>query len=142
MASNFFPISLVMWFSQSPTSPFLKKHYRKQLLCCVPQALGKAHKTLGKGFAECNTRQTAHGKYSAGKRLFVECFLSDTRQRLCRLLKQMLGKKKSNVTARRRSRRVCRVSNGLGTRQTCPCLPSAPALTLGKYACLCRVSRP
>jgi len=27
----------------------------------VPQTLGKDQKTLGKGFAECNTRQTAHG---------------------------------------------------------------------------------
>jgi len=56
-------------------------HYRKQSLCRVPQALGKAQKTLGKGFAECNTRQTAHDIYSAGKRLFAECFLSGTRQK-------------------------------------------------------------
>jgi len=27
------------------------------------KALGKAQKTLGKGFAECNTRQTAHNIY-------------------------------------------------------------------------------
>ena len=33
----------------------------------MPQALGK-------GFAECNTRQTAHGIYSVGKQLFAECF--------------------------------------------------------------------
>ena len=37
-------------------------HYRKQWLCRVSQALGKAHKTLSKGFSECNTRQIAHGK--------------------------------------------------------------------------------
>ena len=65
------------------------QHYRKQWLCRVPQALGKAHKTLDKGFAECNTRQTAHGIYSAGKHLFAECFLSGTRE-----LKPTLGEKK------------------------------------------------
>ena len=32
--------------------------------------------TLSKGFAECNTRQTAHGVHSDGKNLFTECFLS------------------------------------------------------------------
>ena len=69
-------------------------HYRKQWLCCVPQALDKAQKTLDKGFAEYNTRQTAHDIYSAGKRLFAECFLSGTRQILCQELKPTLGEKK------------------------------------------------
>jgi len=69
-------------------------HYRKQWLCRVPQALGKAQKTLVKDFAECNTRQTAHDIYSVGKRLFAECFISGTGQRLCRELKPTLGKKK------------------------------------------------
>jgi hypothetical protein len=32
-------------------------HYRNQPLRRVPEALGEALKTLGKGFAECNTRQ-------------------------------------------------------------------------------------
>jgi len=73
---------------------FLHSHYRKQSLCRVPQALGKAQKTLSKGFAKRNTRQTAHGIYSAGKRLFAECFLSGNRQRLCRELKPTLGEKK------------------------------------------------
>ena len=40
----------------------------------MPQALGKDQKTLGKGFAEYNTRQTAHNIYSVGKQLFAECF--------------------------------------------------------------------
>ena len=40
----------------------------------MPQALGKDQKTLGKGFAECNTRQTTHVIYSIGKQLFAECF--------------------------------------------------------------------
>ena len=30
----------------------------------APQALDKDQKTLGKGFVECNTRQTAHDIYS------------------------------------------------------------------------------
>ena len=54
-------------------------HCLKQWLCRVPQALDKDQKTLGKGFAECNTRQTAHCIYSVGKQLFAECL--DTRQK-------------------------------------------------------------
>ena len=41
---------------------------------------------------------------------FVECFLSGTRQRLCRELKTTLGQKKY-VTEWKRSRHVCWVSN-------------------------------
>ena len=74
--------------------PFPLEDYRKQWVCRVPQALGKDQQTLGKRFAECNTRQTAHGIYSVGKRLFAECFLSDTRQTLCQELKPTLGEKK------------------------------------------------
>jgi hypothetical protein len=40
---------------------------------------------LGKAFAECYTRQRALGKHFIGKDLFVECTLSETRQRLCRV---------------------------------------------------------
>jgi len=40
----------------------------------MSQAVGKDQKTLGKGFTECNTWQTAHDIYSVGKRLFAECF--------------------------------------------------------------------
>jgi len=100
---------------------FQKMHYRKQELCRVLKTHGEAQKTLGKGFAECYIRQTAHDVHCDGKSFFAECFLSCTRQRLCRVLKPTLGKKKvkSNVTARRRSGRVCRVSNGTGTRQRC-----------------------
>jgi hypothetical protein len=60
-------------------------HYWNLLLCRVPRTLGKAPKTLGKGFAECNTRQRALGKNPVGKGLFAECYLSGTRQRLCRV---------------------------------------------------------
>jgi len=59
----------------------------------VPQTLGKDQKALGKGFAECNTRQTAHDIYSVGKQLFAECFLSRTWQMVCRVfIQNTLGK--------------------------------------------------
>ena len=56
-------------------------HYRKRALCRVPEALGKALKTLGKGFAECDTRQRRLGKQCIGKAFFAEYFFSGTRQR-------------------------------------------------------------
>ena len=51
----------------------------------MPEALGKGRYTLGKAFAECYTRQWALDKQFIGKDLFVECTLSGTRQRLCRV---------------------------------------------------------
>jgi hypothetical protein len=57
------------------------EHYRKRALCRVPEALGKADKTLGKGFAECRTRQRRLGKQCIGKAFFAEYFFSGTRQR-------------------------------------------------------------
>jgi len=51
----------------------------------LPGALGKAQFTLGKGFAECCTRQRALGKKRVGKDVFAECLLSGTRQSLCRV---------------------------------------------------------
>jgi hypothetical protein len=58
-------------------------HYRTQFLCRVSQTLGKGYFTLGKAFAECNTRQRTLGELYIGNSLFVEYFLSgiDTRQR-------------------------------------------------------------
>jgi len=49
-------------------------HYWKPAICRVPAALGKARNTLGKGFAECRTRQRA-----VGKGFFAECHISGTR---------------------------------------------------------------
>jgi hypothetical protein len=51
----------------------------------VLEALGKARKTLGKVFAECNTRQRTLGELYIGNDLFAEYFLSGTRQRICRV---------------------------------------------------------
>jgi hypothetical protein len=42
----------------------------------VSKTLGKGYFTLGKGFAECNTRQRTLGKDFIGKRFFAECFFS------------------------------------------------------------------
>jgi hypothetical protein len=56
-------------------------HYRKRTLCRVPEALGKTVKTLGKGFAQCRTRQRRLVKQCIGKAFFAEYFFSGTRQR-------------------------------------------------------------
>ena len=56
--------------------PSLVNHYRTQWLCRVPGALGKAQFAIGKGFAECCTRQRPLGKKWAGKGVFAECLLS------------------------------------------------------------------
>jgi hypothetical protein len=47
----------------------------------VPEALGKALKTLGKGFAAYGTRQRRLGKQCIGNAFFVEYFFSGTRQK-------------------------------------------------------------
>jgi hypothetical protein len=60
-------------------------HYRNQLLCRVSETHGKGYFTLGKGFAECDTRQRTLGELYIGNSLFAEYFLSGTRQRLCRV---------------------------------------------------------
>jgi hypothetical protein len=46
----------------------------------VSEALGKAYKTLGEGFAECDTRQRKLDELYIGNDFFVEYFLSGTRQ--------------------------------------------------------------
>jgi hypothetical protein len=69
------------------------KHYRNRVLCRVSKTLGKGYFTLGKAFAECNTRQRTLGKDFIGKGFFAECFFSDTRQRLCRVLKSTRQRK-------------------------------------------------
>jgi hypothetical protein len=56
-------------------------HYRNQLLCRVSETHGKGYFTLGKGFAECNTRQRTLDELYIGNSLFAEYFLSGTRQR-------------------------------------------------------------
>jgi hypothetical protein len=59
----------------------MNSHYQNRRLCRVPEALGKALKTLGKSFAECHTRQRGLGTQCIGKAFFAEYFFSGTRQR-------------------------------------------------------------
>ena len=68
-------------------------HYWIQVLCRVPEALGKGQIALGKAFAECGTRQRTHSKKLIGKDRFAECLLSGTRQRLCRVPRGHSAKK-------------------------------------------------
>ena len=75
-------------------------HYRILVLCRVQAALGKARFTLGKGFAECRTRQRALAKEFVGKEFFAECHLSGTRQSLCRVPCQHSAKLTSTVICR------------------------------------------
>jgi hypothetical protein len=46
---------------------YIDFHYWIRTLCRVPGALGKATITLGKSFAECNTRQIPLGKKVSAK---------------------------------------------------------------------------
>jgi hypothetical protein len=59
-----------------PLPSTLHPHYRNRVLCRVSKTLGKGYFTLGKGFAECNTRQIFHRQMVLCRVLF-----SDTRQR-------------------------------------------------------------
>jgi hypothetical protein len=68
-------------------------HYRIQALCRVPKTSGKSYFALGKTFIGCSTRQRAAGKKLVGKDFFAGCFLSGTRQRLCRVQTQHPAKK-------------------------------------------------
>jgi hypothetical protein len=61
-------------------------HYRNRVLCRVSKTLGKGYFTLGKAFAECNTRQRILGKYFIGKGFFAECLSTNI------LSEKVLGK--------------------------------------------------
>jgi hypothetical protein len=78
-------------------------HYQTQLLFQVLQALDKVTNALNKHFAECYIRQRLHNEPSDGKGFFAECFLSDTRQRLCQVL-ETLGKK--NTQQNKKTRKI------------------------------------
>jgi hypothetical protein len=57
-------------------------------MCCLTQVsktLVKAWKTLGEGFAECNTRQRKLDELYIGNDFFAEYILSSTQQRLYRV---------------------------------------------------------
>jgi hypothetical protein len=63
-------------------------HYRNRVLCRVSKTFGKCYFTLGKAFAECNTRQRFHRQS-----LLCRVLFSDTRQRLCRVSKSTRQRK-------------------------------------------------
>jgi hypothetical protein len=60
--------------------------------------LGKAWKTLGEGFAECDTQQREPDELYISNGFFAEYFLSGTRQILCRV-SQGTQQRKATVTA-------------------------------------------
>jgi hypothetical protein len=82
-------------------------HYRNRRLC---QALGKALKTLVKGFAKCRTRQRGLDTQCIGKAFFAEYFFSDTRQSDLPSAIEHSAKKSSRYGAGWRRRRLSRVS--------------------------------
>ena len=61
-----------------------RQHYRTPWVCWAPETLGKWQKTLGKWFAECNTRRIALARkptlpsaiYRALGKLFAVCCLA------------------------------------------------------------------
>jgi len=65
--------SYLVEFRTAPALAPLYIHY------WIQAALDKALNTLGKGFAECRTRQRAVGKKPVGKGFFAECHISGTR---------------------------------------------------------------
>jgi hypothetical protein len=84
-------------------------HYRKRALFRVPEAHGKALKTLGKCFAECRTRQRRLGTQCIDKAFFVEYFF------------WVLGKKVCRVpgSTRQRKAAVTVIGNGDGVCAEC-----------------------
>jgi hypothetical protein len=86
----------------------------------VSETHGKGYFTLGKCFAECNTRQRTLGELYIGKSIFAEYFLSGTRQRLCRV---SFGTRQKKVT-------VTAPSDGDGSFAECPRRHSAKKVYL------------
>jgi hypothetical protein len=64
----------------------------------VPEALGKAAKTLGKAFAECRTRQRRLGTQCIAKAFFAECFSRTLGKEVCRV-PESTRQRKAAVTA-------------------------------------------
>jgi len=114
-----------MWISSYRTSNkficicCIERELQEQGVCRVPLTLGKALKSLNKGFAECHPQQTWHNNQSDGKELSTDCYFLGIRQRLCRLLSWLLTKKKvGGRAAKWRWRRLYQVPWWLGTRQS------------------------
>jgi hypothetical protein len=65
----------------------------------MPEALGKALKTLGKVFAECRTQQRGLGTHCIDKAFFADYFFSDTRQSGLSSAREHSAKKSSRYDA-------------------------------------------
>jgi hypothetical protein len=96
----------------------------------VSQTLGKDYFTLGKGFAECKTRQRTLGELYIGNSLFAEYFLSGTRQRFCRV----------PFDTRQRKVTVTAPSDGDGSFAECLLWHSAKTGLVGPTASPCAES--
>jgi hypothetical protein len=77
---------------------------------------GKCYFTLGKGFAECNTRQRFHRQ-----RVLCRVLFSDTRQRLCRVSKNTRQKKHSKLRIEKILKKTAK--HILNSRNNSPTLP-------------------
>ena len=116
--------------------------------------LGKEPVALGKGFAECSTRQSPLGKNFLGKGSLPSAFYRGTRQnkkQFCRVLGAALGKIFSAVVRRPLTVILPSAQPALGKKFLFflkITLPSAPAQALGKVffiflkKVLCRVPLP
>ena len=91
----------------------LRIHYWIRLICRVTRALGKALNVLCKGFTEYHPQYTSHCKKSDGKKLFAECFLWDTWQSLCRVLRGFTAKKRGTKNGQWMVTWLCRVPQRL-----------------------------
>ena len=93
-------------------------------------ALGKARNILDKGFAECHTRQRALGKELIGKEAFAECFLSGTRQSLCRVPEKHSAKiyTRQNKNAKKPKNNSKNFIFGEGRHRPAPVRPAPPAI--------------
>ena len=85
---------IVVQYSVENRVNVVSTHYGRRPLCRVPGAHGKAPKAHGKPFAVCRTRQSAHGNQGSAKPSFAVCYISGTRQRVCRVQLSTHGKKK------------------------------------------------
>jgi hypothetical protein len=128
---------------------------RKRALCWVPEALGKALKTLGKGFAECALGKGGSANSASAKPSLSSTFSRALGKEVCWVPGSTRQRKASVTATGWRRRRLCRVSRmtlGKGvafaechpssTRQRtrqggspCQVLCRVPHTTLGK-ACL------
>jgi hypothetical protein len=96
----------------------------------VPEALGKALKTLGKRFAECRTRQRGLDIQCIGKTVFAEYFFRALDKVVCRV-PQSTRQRKAVVTATGDGDRVFAECPRRHSAKELP-LPSVCLTALGK----------